>query len=100
MSDSRDITGFMAQAMAADPVGARAIELAADIEFALAGQIEGDAKVPPITTQTTIETLAKVEQSLGVRIKVVPAEPACPDCGGALNVGWGWCDGCEGWRDL
>lgn len=38
MTRMRDITGFMAQAMAADPVGCRAIELAADIEFALAGQ--------------------------------------------------------------
>lgn len=100
MTRMRDITGFMAQAMAADPVGARAIELAADIEFVLAGQLEGGVKVPPITTQTTIETLAKVEQSLGVRIKVMPAEPACPDCGDVLNVGWGWCDGCEGWREL
>lgn len=95
---ARDITEFMAQA--ADPVGTCAFELAADIEFALAAQIEGDAKVPPITTQTTIETLARVEQSLGARIRVSPAEPTCPDCGDVLNVGWGWCEGCGAWMEI
>lgn len=100
MSDSRDITKLMAQAKAADPVGARAIELAADIEFALAGQIEGDAKVPPITTQTTIETLAKVEQSLGVRIKVEPEKLECPMCGAILGTNWGHCPECDEWREL
>lgn len=96
---SRDITEFMVQAEAADPEGTRAREIAADIEFALGAQ-DPKGEVPMLGPGYTLRDIARVEQALGVRIKVVSAEPACPDCGDKLSTGWGWCEGCGGWREI
>lgn len=97
--ETRDITEFMARVEAANPEGTRARDIAADIELALGGQ-DPQGEVPMLGPGYTLRDIARVEQALGVRIKVIPAEPACPDCGDKLSTGWGWCEGCGGWKEV